>query len=168
MVSIPAASSNRSASAWIRPLGLVPGGFSGIRRPRSRGSCIGSRYRLFLRTSFLPLHRRMRSCARSLIRSEKLQNNGKFVEPINTDLRRSKRHTGTVTFVKHPIGRLTTKPMTLLRVDALQILAASERCDLKRSSKKGMPWICNCRTSKTVCRMSRVGLVLSGRRRALR
>jgi hypothetical protein len=68
----------------------------------------------------------MRSCARSLIRAEKLQNNGKLVEPINTDLRRSKRHAGTVTFVEHPIWHLTTKPLPFLRVDALQILAASE------------------------------------------
>jgi hypothetical protein len=73
------------------------------------------------------------------------------------DLRRSKRHADTVTFVEHPIGHLTTKPPPFLRVDALQILAASERCDLKRSSKKGMPRICSCRASKTVCRMSRVG-----------
>src|SRR5205085_11946775 len=99
----------------------------------------------------------MRSCARSLIRAEKIQNNGKFVEAINTDLRRSKRHPDTVTFVEHPIGHLTAKPTPFLRVDALQFLAAPERCDLKRSSKKRMPPIGNCRASKTVCRMSRVG-----------
>ena len=108
------------------------------------------------------------SCARRLIRAEKLQNNGKFLEPINTDLRRSKRHAGTVTFVEHPIGHLAAKPTPLLRVDALQILAASERCDLKRSSKKGMPRICNHRASKTVCRMSRVGLASSGKQKLFR
>ncbi len=105
------------------------------------------------------------SCARRPIRAEKLQNSGKFVKPLNTDLRRPKRHAGTVAFVGHPIGHLAAKPTPLLRVDALQILAASERCDLKRPPKKRMPRICNCRASKAVCRMSRVGLAWSGTHR---
>jgi hypothetical protein len=36
--------------------------------------------------------------ARRLIRAEKLQKNRKFVEPVNADLRRAKRHAGAVTF----------------------------------------------------------------------
>ena len=161
---MPAASSRRSASAWIRPLGLLPSESWEVRRSRSRPSCIGSRYWLFLRTSLLPLRWRTGSCARRLSRAEKLQNSSKFVQPLNTDLRRSKRHASTVAFVEHPIRNLAAKPTALLCVDAFQILAASERRDLKRPPKERMPRIRNFRASKTVCRMSRVGFGDRGRR----
>jgi hypothetical protein len=66
-------------------------------------------------------------CSSLPIRSERRENGSKLVEALDADLRPPERHAGAVAFVKHPVRQFTAKIRPLIRVDACQILAASER-----------------------------------------
>jgi hypothetical protein len=66
-------------------------------------------------------------CASLPIRSDYRQDGDKFVQALNADLGQPERHAGAVAFVEHPGRQLTAKIRPLVRVDARQILAASER-----------------------------------------
>jgi hypothetical protein len=66
-------------------------------------------------------------CASLPIRPERSENGREFVETLNVDLGRPERHTHAVALVEHPIGQLAAKVRPLVRVDACQFLAATER-----------------------------------------
>ena len=65
-------------------------------------------------------------CSSLPIRCVRRENGGELVEALDADLWRPECHAGAVAFVKHPVRQLTGKVRPLIRVDASQILAASE------------------------------------------
>jgi hypothetical protein len=89
--------------------------------------------------------------------AERLKHGGQFVEPLDADLQRTQRHAGAIACVEHPVRQLAAQIRPLLRVDAAQRLAASERRDLQCAAEQRMPTVGDRRESKTVCRMSIAG-----------
>lgn len=94
---------------------------------------------------------------------ERRQQPAKLMQSLQANLRRAERHAAAVGFVEHPVRQLTAKVRALVRIDALQILAAPEGRYLERPTKQRMPAIGDPRQPQTVCRMSRVGTASNGR-----
>jgi len=65
-------------------------------------------------------------CAALPIRAECSKHAGKFVEPLDADLRRPELNTDSVAFVEHPVRQLATKIVPLMRIDACNALPRTE------------------------------------------
>jgi hypothetical protein len=82
-------------------------------------------------------------CAALPIRAQCPKHASKLVQPFDANLGGAERHAGAIALVEHPVGQLTTKIGPLMRIDARQCLATSERRDLQGSPEQRMPAISN-------------------------
>ena len=96
-------------------------------------------------------------CASLPIRAERRENGTQLVQTVNADLGWPERHAQTVAGVEHPVRQFAAKVRPFVRIDERQLLAATKRRDLQRTSEQRMPAVSNRRKSKTVCRMLVVG-----------